>query len=165
MLCGVEQAGDVVALSHCLLREWDANYNAYNYIHYGLGAASVLMPVLSTILSDIDNKLLRRVVTGLAAASVSLYAFLSPADKAATYKSAVNELRHMTAFYEQVEKDMPVKGTGANAFILVGAIAETQERILKSEQATAKNPNANPPPAKRPDGGGPASPAPEPAPQ
>ena len=172
MLCGVEQTGDVIALSHCLMREWDINYNAYNYIHYGLGAAGVLMPVLSTILSDIDNKLMRRVITGAAAASVSLYAFLSPADKAATYKSAVNELRHMTAFYEQIEKDMPVKGTGANAFILVGAIAEIQERILKSEQANAKKPPQQPggqnqqgPGAPAPAQAEPAPAQPEPAPQ
>lgn len=164
MLCGVEQAGDVIALSHCLMREWDMNYNTYNYIHYGLGAAGVLMPVLSTILSDIDSKLVRRIITGLAAASVSLYAFLSPADKAATYKSAVNELRYMTTFYEQVEKDMPVKGAGATAFLLVQAIAEAQERILKSEQANAKKPPQQDDKNRR-DANAPPPPQTEPAPQ
>jgi hypothetical protein len=139
MLCGPEQAGDVVALSNCLMNEWNLNYSIYNSLHYGLGAAGVLMPVLATILSDIESKALRRIITGMAAASVSLYAFLNPQEQAATYKSAVNELRHMTALYEQMEKDPLTRVGNANAVILVGAIAQLQEKIVKSEQSTVKD--------------------------
>jgi hypothetical protein len=138
MICGVEQAGDVVALSHCLMKEWNTTYNIYNYLHYGLGAAGVLMPVLATILSDIESKAARRLITGIAAASVSLYAFLNPQEQAATYKSAVNELRHMTALYEQMEKDPLTRIGNANAVMLVGAIAQLQEKIVKSEQSTVR---------------------------
>jgi hypothetical protein len=147
MLCGNTNQADVVGLANCLLASWDFNYTVYYYLHYLLGAAGVLMPILSTILSDVENRNVRRAITGLSAASVSIYAFLTPMDKATTYKSAHTELRQTLVMYDQFKKNPSLMMDDfVNTMTLMGAIEAIEGKILNSEKSTAEDRKKKPTP-------------------
>lgn len=140
MLCGNTNQADVLGLANCLLSSWDLQYTVYYYLHYGLGAAGVLLPILSTILSDVENRNIRRVITGMSAASVSLYAFLMPMDKATTYRSAHTELRQALVIYDQMKKSPLIQlDDFTNTMTVVGTIEALENKILNSEKATAED--------------------------
>lgn len=147
MLCYGAEPSDVVGLANCLLAHWSFNYTAYYGLHYALGAAGVLMPILSTILSDVENRNVRRLITGLSAASVSLYAFLSPLDKVTTYKSAHTELRQAMLLFDQLQKNPASKTdeygmTFGNTMMLSAVIQTIEDRILNSEKSTKQDAQA-----------------------
>lgn len=140
MLCGNTNQTDVLGLANCLLASWDLQYTVYYCLHYGLGAAGVLLPILSTILSDVENRNVRRAITGLSAASVSLYAFLTPMDKATTYKSAHTELRQTLVLFDQHKKTPALQlDDFSNTMMLMGAIEAIESKILNSEKSTAED--------------------------
>lgn len=133
MLCGNEYHDDAIALANCLLDSWDHSYSVYVYVYYALGIASVVMPIVATIMSDAESKYSRRAVTGLAAACVSLYAFLSPMDKIATYKSAHSELRESLMIYERLLAGAAQEQEGPLLRTFIDTIDAIEDRVLKSE--------------------------------
>lgn len=139
MLCDVPSRDDVVLLAECLLRTWDLHYTVYYWLHYGLGGLGVLLPILATILSDLENKAVRRVITGASAVTVALYAFLSPSENMVAYKTAHAELRQQLVFFREIAK---LSGTesgdiGSKGVLLAG-IAEIERQILNSEKGPGK---------------------------
>ena len=155
MVCNQAAGMDIVKLADCLISDWDVYSVIFMYFHYILGSAAVLLPVLATILSDLSNKNIRRLVTGGSAACVALYAFLNPPEQAAAYRSAAAELRFALAEYN-TPSTLPEDREVAR-LLLISAVMVTQQKVLASEKTTMRSPSAsqgdqgNRPPS---DGGG-----------